>query len=124
MKIVNLSTFKGGKRRLRHLGGVYCGRPSPLGNPFSHKKDSLADTIVASREEAIEAYRRWLWIKLKEFDPVVIRAMSELKEDSILGCWCRPLACHCEVIERAWRWMRTSPAYSHIFRKPQDLQAT
>lgn len=38
-------------------GGVYIGRPTILGNPFSHiAKGTLAKYVVASREQSVESY--------------------------------------------------------------------
>ena len=39
---------------------VYICRPSKWGNPFSHKHGTLAKYKVASRAEAIEAFRNWI----------------------------------------------------------------
>lgn len=38
---------------------IYIGRPSKWGNPFTHivDRNTLASHVVASREEAVEAYR-------------------------------------------------------------------
>jgi hypothetical protein len=36
---------------------VYIGRPSPWGNPFSHKQGTLAQFQVASREEGCTEVR-------------------------------------------------------------------
>ena len=72
---------------------VYIGRPSPYGNPFSDKPDTLAKFRVASREEAIARFREWF---LGQPD-LIARARQELK-DKILGCWCKPAACHGDVI--------------------------
>jgi hypothetical protein len=36
-----------------------------------------------------------------------LEAMLELTEDSVLGCWCKPEACHCDVIAAAWYWLNT-----------------
>lgn len=83
----------------------YIGRPSPLGNPFSHKRDTKADFIVASREEAVKRYRMWLIKKIKEKDKAVIDELKRLKRIAMekgelkLGCWCAPKACHGDVIK-------------------------
>jgi hypothetical protein len=34
-------------------------RPSNWGNPFSHKRESLAEVILNSREEAVQAFEDW-----------------------------------------------------------------
>jgi hypothetical protein len=57
IRVMNKRTYKG--------GGYYIGRPSALGNPFSHVEHSLALRHVASRDEAVEKYRVWLAEALK-----------------------------------------------------------
>jgi hypothetical protein len=66
-----------GRRRLK--ASVYA-------NPFRVDKDG-------SRQEVIAKYRRWL---LSQPD-LVDRARRELKGKR-LGCWCKPLPCHGDVL--------------------------
>jgi hypothetical protein len=64
---------------------VYIGRPSKWGNPFKIGKDG-------TREEVIEKYREYILSK-----PELLKDLSELK-GKILGCWCKPKACHGDVL--------------------------
>lgn len=73
---------------------VYVGRPSIWGNPFSHLPDTLAEFRVASREEAILAYEKWILAQ-----PDFLALVPTLK-GRILGCWCWPLPCHAEILVR------------------------
>ena len=75
---------------------VLIDRTTKWGNPFSHVRNRLtrASFFVPTREEAIAAYARWL-----PTQPELVAALPELK-DRILGCWCRPLACHGDVLVR------------------------
>lgn len=98
MKIVNVREF-GGIAAAQRAGVVYCGRPSVLGNPFVVGKHG-------TRDEVIEKFRQWLWNRLQANDKAVLKAMNELNEESVLGCWCTPSACHCEVIQSAWKWLQ------------------
>lgn len=84
----------------------YIGRPSPLGNPFTHKRGTTkADFVVASREEAVREYKKWLINKIIQKDKAVIDELKRLKRIAIkkgelkLGCWCAPKACHGDVIK-------------------------
>jgi len=61
---------------------VYIGRPSPYAR-FS----------VASRDEAVARFREWFLSQPN----LVARARRELKGKT-LGCWCKPAACHGDVI--------------------------
>jgi hypothetical protein len=50
---------------------VWVGRGSALGNPFTHLRGrtTRADYQVATRDEAIEAYRRWLFLRNQPTTP-------------------------------------------------------
>jgi hypothetical protein len=71
---------------------VYIGRPSIWGNPFSHKAGTLANYKVKNRKEAIEKYREYLLNS-----PELLARLPELKGKT-LGCWCKPQACHGDVL--------------------------
>jgi len=71
---------------------VYIGRPSIWGNPFSHRHDSIATTIVSSRDEAIDRYRTWI-----QTQPFLLRQLPTLKGKT-LGCWCKPRSCHGDIL--------------------------
>ena len=73
---------------------VYIGRPSKWGNPFSHENGTLAKYKVSTREEAIEAFRKWI----TEGDGKFL--LNDLKEldGKTLGCWCKPKSCHGDVL--------------------------
>jgi hypothetical protein len=73
---------------------VYIGRPSFWGNPFSHKPNTKAKFVVGSREEAIERYEKWLLTQ-----PDLLKRIFELK-GKVLGCWCKPNACHGDVLAK------------------------
>lgn len=60
---------------------------SKWANPFVIGRDG-------SREEVIRKYEKWL---LKR--PDLVAALPELR-GKVLGCWCRPQACHGEVLLR------------------------
>lgn len=79
---------------------IYCGRGTPLGNPF---------TVAEHGGEALEMYRRWLWQKIKARDPKVVGALDEIKPTSLLACSCKPRPCHVDVIISAWSWLRANP---------------
>ena len=64
---------------------IYCGRPSKWGNPFTIGKDG-------TREEVIEKYREWI---MNNDD--LLYDIMEL-DGKTLGCWCKPKACHCDVL--------------------------
>jgi len=96
MLVVNVRDYGGVFKAIKE-GVVYVGRPGALGNPFVlHNEEG--------RQTAIDSYRRWLYERLSSGDQAVIAALEALREHSIIGCWCKPLACHGDVIVSAWKW--------------------
>lgn len=87
----------------RDVGERVC-RPSPLGNPFSHKPSQFAVTRVPSREEAVARYREWLDGKLGDLRSPQSLELSRLlrifaaRGELTLLCWCHPLQCHAGVV--------------------------
>ena len=75
-RVVNL-------RREEHE--VYIGRGSKWGNPFKIGKDG-------TRAEVIEKYLYYILAQ-----PHLLEALHEL-EGKRLGCYCKPLACHGDVL--------------------------
>lgn len=75
---------------------ILIDRSTKWGNPFGHVRDrrTTASVLVITRDEAIARYEEWL-----PSQPHLIAALPELR-DKVLGCWCRPLACHGDVLIR------------------------
>lgn len=73
---------------------VYIGRPSKWGNPFTHiiGKETLAEFVVETREEAIIKYKEYLLNNQELMDD-----LGEL-EGKVLGCWCYPKSCHGNIL--------------------------
>jgi len=67
-------------------------RSTRFGNPFKMEKDGGEYT----REGCVEAYREWFREKV-ENDPEFRVAVENLRGET-LGCWCKPKACHGDVI--------------------------
>jgi hypothetical protein len=95
IQVVNKKTHQG--------DGIYIGRPSPLGNPFTHKPGTTAQIVVASRAEAVDRYRDWLREQWRTGGPAkdeLIR-LAHIYRDTgqlTLMCWCHPLRCHGDVL--------------------------
>ena len=70
-------------------------------NPFTDKSvDTLATVRVASRAEAIQAYRDWL-AGLRTVPGLTPPTREEIVRElrgRVLGCWCAPRACHGDVL--------------------------
>lgn len=71
----------------KHPYDIYIGRPSKWGNPFEIGKDG-------TRKEVIEKYEKWLRSNQK-----LMNDLHELR-GKVLGCWCKPHACHGDVLVR------------------------
>jgi hypothetical protein len=69
----------------KELYDVYIGRPSKWGNPFSISKDG-------TRREVIKKYKNYILNNKK-----LMNDLHEL-EGKILGCWCKPKACHGDIL--------------------------
>jgi len=79
MKVVNLRKEK---------CDVYIGRGSIFGNPYRISKNR-------TREMVIDWYKEWFYNKLK--DPFFRREVEKLRGQT-LGCYCKPLPCHGDII--------------------------
>lgn len=89
----------------KHHGetGIYIGRGSPLGNPYSHMANTKAQFKTATRDEAIEKYRVWLRQQIDSGNATVINELQRIGNLAIDGpvklqCFCSPQACHGDVI--------------------------
>lgn len=91
MKVVNLR-----KEKYTH----YIGRGSVFGNPFVIGKDG-------NREEVIKKYNWWVRTYMYSNGMFGLSSLGlaiyDLPEDAILGCYCKPKACHGDVIVKIWR---------------------
>jgi hypothetical protein len=67
---------------------VYIGRGSKWGNPFVIGKDG-------GRDEVIEKYRGYLM----NHPELIEDARKELR-GKVLGCFCKPLPCHGDVLKK------------------------
>ena len=98
-------------KRSQFPNTVYVGRPSVLGNPYSHL--NLKHTIkVATVEDAVANYAKWLDERIKDSYDVRdaldhIIDVAEINNNKVyLACWCKdetkPYAsdhqCHADVI--------------------------
>jgi hypothetical protein len=72
-----------------YIGRAGRGQDGYFGNPFRLRSNE-------KRGETIEKYRKHFYERL-EIDPEFKRRIHELK-GKILGCFCKPDACHGDVI--------------------------
>ena len=67
-------------------------RTTIWGNPYSCEENTSAIYKVNTRKESIEKYREYI-LNNKE----LLERLPELK-GKVLGCWCKPSACHGDVL--------------------------
>jgi hypothetical protein len=101
MKVVNLN---------KEDYDVFIGRGSKWGNPFTHIKDklTLATHIVETREEAIEKYREYI-LDNEE----LMNSLDEL-DGKVLGCYCKPLSCHGDILLELITKKKTSKLFKDL----------
>jgi len=68
---------------------IYAGRGSIFGNPFVIGKDG-------DRGEVVEKFRVYFYDRIKN-DESFRLSVLQLK-GKILGCFCKPKSCHCDII--------------------------
>jgi hypothetical protein len=86
---------------------VFIGRldsEEHFGNPFSHLKNSRASVIVATRQEAIDAFDHWLdgfaWPDVEPTRRLWVLANIWRLKGKILACYCCPKGCHGHSLAR------------------------
>ena len=84
----------------------YIGRGSILGNPYSHIKDRKTKAIYEAkdRDDAIDKYSHYfdlMYGSNKAFTQAIDEIFEVYKsgDDVFLGCFCKPLRCHGDVIK-------------------------
>ena len=109
MQVLNMKAGIGGLENVVYIGRAMKGRAgSPLGNPFMIGRDG-------DRDNVIELYRKWLHARIRAND---IEVCAELKRIQAMDrttlklvCWCKPLACHGDVLLRCLNWMDTQTQF-------------
>ena len=77
---------------------IYCGRGSPVGNPYLISKHLDRDTVC-------DLYEKWFNKEmLKKYSTVTsfvnnLVALAHI-QDINLGCFCAPRKCHCDTIKK------------------------
>lgn len=81
----------------RYMGRCWAGLPESIfHNPF-HVRDW-------GHGVAIEKFAEYWYAP--EQSRLRCLALELIKDGEVLGCWCRPLACHCDIIVGYLEWKR------------------
>ena len=75
---------------------IYIGRGTMWGNPYIIGRDG-------SREVVLDKYKKYLWQRMK--DQGFRKALMNL-DGKILGCSCKPLPCHGDILVNAIAWLK------------------
>lgn len=78
---------------------IYCGRGSPLGNPFRMYSEIQRDEVCDKFDDYF--YNEVVVVE----NPVILSELTRIYNiakvtDVKLGCFCAPKRCHCNTIKR------------------------
>lgn len=76
-------------------GAVYIGRGSVWGNPF-------VMGVHGNRDEVCVQYERYLWNQIKSGEVSLEKLAGLANKD--LVCFCAPLRCHGDTLQKASLW--------------------
>lgn len=86
---------------------VYIGRGSPLGNPFTSIKNrqTKAKEVCESREESVKKFDQYIFHEIQNNNRIICDELNRIylmakKGDVNLVCFCKPKACHGDVIKK------------------------
>lgn len=91
-KVVNIKT---GAQYDVYIGRAGKGQTGRWGNPY--RLDGQT-----TRDQVIERYRQWLRAQIR-IGAITLDELAGL-HGKILGCFCKPAACHGDVLARAAAW--------------------
>lgn len=92
---------------------IYVGRPTALGNPFSHLAYVKNITLVPTPKVAVKEYEKWIRVQIDLGNQHVLYALAQIYDQAMNGriylmCWCKDELlprhgdheCHAEVIRK------------------------
>ena len=89
---------------------IYIGREQPYNGVVIPASPLRNNNLLKGqpRGTTIEKFTRDLKDLIRDGDQEVIGALLRIyREDRDVVCWCKPLACHGDVVLRAARWLAT-----------------
>lgn len=98
----------------RGIYDVYGGRPGALGNPFVVGRDGTREQVIARFEEHLLV------------TPALLALLPDLR-GKIIGCWCAPRPCHCDVLAwyaNCWEGMSQMDKEAELNRLYNDYATT
>lgn len=99
IKVVRVNTQQ--TNFTRYIGRDWAGmKKSPFHNPFP----LITREGTRSREDCLLLFIEY-WYGYLQAD-LRAQAVKEFSENEVLGCWCKPLACHGDIIAAYVNWKR------------------
>lgn len=97
MRVVNKRTY------VPEPGDIpfYVGRGSLLGNYEGSSRPNRYDVPRMGRTESIAAFGRKFMQRVADGDPEILDALQDIAaagDRAVLVCYCKPKACHAEII--------------------------
>ena len=94
------------KYAMENISGIttrfYCGRGSPLGNPYPITKEEPRDTVCDKYEEHFAASIRDNWPEVTDpnaMERMLQKILGALERRNVqLVCFCKPRRCHCDTV--------------------------
>lgn len=84
---------------------IYIGRGSRWGNPYQIGKDGDRDQVIAQ-------YREYLWRQIQNGEVTSTDLLN--LDGKRLACFCKPKACHGDVIVAAVAWAKNRDAQAPL----------
>ena len=99
MKVVNLKK----ESYTVYIGRAGHGEDGYWGNPVKlNSRCILCSEIHATNSSTLPCYEKYLRQKLKASTIFRERFYDYLKKDDVLGCFCKPDACHGDIMIKVW----------------------
>lgn len=99
MRVVNVRW----DRCTHYIGQQNSYDPSEHGK-FTNLENPFKLYGGVTRHSIVDAYERWA-----RSQPLVLEKIKALPRDAVIGCWCKPLACHGDIILKLWRELNNEP---------------
>ena len=85
---------------------IYVGRPTTLADKIFRAQPHVRNgTALGNVNVDLAAYRRWLFVKIKDRDNSVMGVLRSIRADDVRICSCAPRPCHADIILKAWKWL-------------------
>lgn len=104
MKVVNLRT----EHYTVYIGRAGQGQEGPFGNPVKlNTRCCVCGNIHDDRGSTLPCYEQHLRARL-ESSSAFRRQFLSLDSNDVLGCFCKPDACHGDVMVKVWEELQAN----------------